>query len=271
MADKYIPNLPEKDALTATDIFAVDDNTQTYKVTLAKLISSIPGVTGVAANNTGDGILVTMRGQQQPIEIIPHDDSKQNVLTFDAVPTEGSENPVYSGGVYAAAKSILESLAQEASTARDNENALARDIVTALKDIAPYEETDVASQEYTVGRLLIRNNLVLYKVKVAIAPNTSIKPSGQDANVEVATIEDMLHLVKSIEEGGTGATTAAGARTNLGLGTAAEKNFTTSVSENDTDLPTGDAVFTAVKAVQDALDDLGLYIDSAGYLCQRIS
>lgn len=55
------------------------------------------------------------------------------------------------------------------------------------------------------------------------------------------------------------------------LGTAAAKNSTNSVTENSTDLVESGATYAAVKAVQDALDNLGLYIDSAGYLCQRIS
>lgn len=55
------------------------------------------------------------------------------------------------------------------------------------------------------------------------------------------------------------------------LGSAAAKNSTDTVSQNNTNLVESGAVYTAVKAVQDALDNLGLYIDSAGYLCQRIS
>lgn len=55
------------------------------------------------------------------------------------------------------------------------------------------------------------------------------------------------------------------------LGTAAAKNSTDTVSQNNTNLVESGAVYTAVKTLQDALDNLGLYIDSAGYLCQRIS
>lgn len=37
---------------------------------------------------------------QFPSKYIPHDSTKQNVLTFDNVPTQNSSNPVKSGGVY---------------------------------------------------------------------------------------------------------------------------------------------------------------------------
>ena len=269
MADKTIPELTEKESLVSTDVFAVDDGTQSYKVALSTLILAIPGVTGIALNNTGDGFVVSFR-TRQPVEIITHDSTKQNVLTFDDTPTEGSTNPVKSGGVYSSVAAVAGNLTAEASTARTNEGTLAGNILTALQNLAPYEATDVASQEYTVGRLLIRNNLVLYKVTNTIPSNTSIKPSGLDANVEVATIEDIIHLTKPISEGGTGATTAADARDNLGLGTAAVKDVAAGVIEDDTDLPTSGDVYTAVKSVQDALDNFGFYIDSVGYICQEI-
>lgn len=52
-----------------------------------------------------------------------------------------------------------------------------------------------------------------------------------------------------ITEGGTGATTAAQARTNLGLGDAAVKGVSTTVSSGNTDLITSGAVYSALSTL----------------------
>lgn len=49
-----------------------------------------------------------------------------------------------------------------------------------------------------------------------------------------------------LSKGGTGATTAASARTNLGLGTAATKGVATAVASGNTNLVTSGAVYTAI-------------------------
>ena len=59
------------------------------------------------------------------------------------------------------------------------------------------------------------------------------------------SIEGTLPLSK----GGTGATTAAGARTNLGLGTAATKGVATAVASGNTNLVTSGAVYNAINSL----------------------
>lgn len=56
--------------------------------------------------------------------------------------------------------------------------------------------------------------------------------------------------------GGTGATDAPGARTNLGLGSAAVKNVAASISNTDTGLPTAALVSQSISAVNDNLSGL---------------
>lgn len=53
-----------------------------------------------------------------------------------------------------------------------------------------------------------------------------------------------------LAKGGTGASDASGARTNLGLGTAAVKASTSSVTQNSTDLVESGAVYTALEPVK---------------------
>lgn len=60
-----------------------------------------------------------------------------------------------------------------------------------------------------------------------------------------------IEVPVTIANGGTGATTAAGARANLGLGDAAVKNVTTSVSSGDTNLITSGGVYTALSDKMD--------------------
>jgi len=267
MADKTIPQLEPKTTISATDLIPVDDNTQTYKMTFANFLRAIPGVTSIALNQDESGIVITLR-DGSTTTLVTHDPNKQNKLTFDSVPQQSSQNPVYSGGVYAADVAVAQLVADEAQTARQAENALGQVIAEMLGDLAEFEENNIASKTYHENDLVVLNDGKLYKATSEIQTNTQLVP---DSNVERTTVEEVFHRVKPVTEGGTGAETQSGARLNLGLGGAATKNVADTVTENDAKLPTGGAVYTAIKAVADRLNDLGLYVDSEGYVCQSIN
>lgn len=132
---KTIDQLPTKDTLNNGDFIPVDDGEQTYKVLFSTIIASVPGVTGIALSEDGQSIVVTIRGQQNPVTITTHDNTKQNVLNFDPQPTENSNNPVKSGGVYAADAALANAILLEAQTARASENALQGRMYTAEGNI----------------------------------------------------------------------------------------------------------------------------------------
>ena len=68
-------------------------------------------------------------------------------------------------------------------------------------------------------------------------------PNGQSYDLKVYV--DHISGTLPITKGGTGAITSTTARTNLGLGSAATYNASTSVG-NDANLPTGAAIKTYV-------------------------
>lgn len=72
--------------------------------------------------------------------------------------------------------------------------------------------------------------------------NASLVTSG----AVYTAINEVKETITPISKGGTGATTAAAARTNLGLGTAATKGVATAVSNGNTNLVTSGAVYSAI-------------------------
>ena len=133
---KTIDQLPTKDTLNNGDFIPVDDGEQTYKVLFSTIIASVPGLTGIALSQDGQSIVVTIRGQQNPVTITTHDNTKQNVLSFDNEPTQSSANPVKSGGVYAADAALANAIQLEAQTARESEGALQGRMTTAEGNIS---------------------------------------------------------------------------------------------------------------------------------------
>ena len=73
-----------------------------------------------------DGSLVITLTNWNTFTATPHDPTKQDVLTFDDVPTQGSDNPVKSGGIYTA-------LDGKAAASHTHTTDAVTDLVTATK------------------------------------------------------------------------------------------------------------------------------------------
>lgn len=131
---KTIDQLPSKETLSNNDMFPVDDGEQTYKILFSKFLEAIPGVVSVTQSQDGQSIVVQPR-TGNPVTITIHDNTKQNVLTFDNAPTQNSSNPVKSSGIYTADQALASAINEEAQTARETEAALAGRLNTAEGNI----------------------------------------------------------------------------------------------------------------------------------------
>ena len=101
------------------------------------------------------------------------------------------------------------------------------------------------------GETVVRNVVQMTRAEYdLITPVEGVIYEITDETVTPAVVETV-----PIAQGGTGATTAAAARTNLGLGTAATKDSTTSVTDGGTGLPTSGAVYSAIDDVRTDLSD----------------
>lgn len=144
---KTIDQLPSKETLSNNDMFPVDDGEQTYKILFSKFLEAIPGVVSVTQSQDGQSIVVQPR-TGNPVTITIHDNTKQNVLTFDNTPTQNSSNPVKSSGIYTADQALASAINEEAQTARETEAALAGRLNTAEGNITALD-TAVAGKMTT--------------------------------------------------------------------------------------------------------------------------
>ena len=147
---KTIDQLPSKETLSNNDMFPVDDGEQTYKILFSKFLEAIPGVVSVTQSQDGQSIVVQPR-TGNPVTITIHDNTKQNVLTFDNTPTQNSSNPVKSSGIYTADQALASAINEEAQTARETEAALAGRLNTAegyIQSLGTASGTNIAMAVY---------------------------------------------------------------------------------------------------------------------------
>lgn len=224
---KTIDQLPTKSSILGTDYIPIDDGTQSYKATWAALLA----LTGGIASVTASGNTLTITTMDGTIySFTPSDSSKQDVLTFDAVPTNGSQNPVTSDGVYDAVHDVSTALASEASTARAAEEANARAITVLNGDastegsventVAAYITELIAGAPASLDTLKEIADWIINHAQDAAAMNSAIQQNTRDIAAEV-----------------TRATAAEGAN---------------------------------AAALQAYKDLLGLTVDEDGYICQTI-
>ena len=136
--------------------FAVAPTTDQYRVVVYKpgqAVNSVNGQTGDVVLTKGDlslGNVDNTADLDKPISTAVQAalDQKQNALTFDSVPTDGSTNPVGSNGLYDA----LEALQTEVDTkvdAEEGKGLSSNDFTDALKakldSIEPSGEVNVQS------------------------------------------------------------------------------------------------------------------------------
>lgn len=200
---------------------------------------------------------------------------KQNALTFDNTPVQNSDNPVKSGGVYSALAGKVDTVSGKGLSTEDyttsEKNKLSGIADNANNYVHPTESgykhipsggssgkilgwsTDgTAAWVDPTGSSGAVNTVYVGTVEYPPDSNGKVTlPSSLPANGGTAS---NVSGTVAIANGGTGATSASSARSNLGLGSAATKSTTTSVTSGSSSLVTSGGVYSALSPYQTVLD-----------------
>ena len=226
-SEKTIDQLPTKSSILGTDYIPIDDGTQSYKTTWAALVALTGGIASCVAS--GNTLTITTMGGQI-YTFTPSDSSKQDVLTFDSVPTDGSSNPVTSDGVYDAVHDVSTALAGEVSRATAAEEANA----TAIGVLNGSESTEGS----------VKNTVAEYITELIAGAPASLDTLKEIADWIINHAEDAAAMNSQIQEN----TRAI----------AAEKTRAEGAESAN------------ANALQAYKDLLGLTVDEEGYICQTI-
>lgn len=102
MAVKYISELTSVSVINDTDVLVIDDGDHNYKIAWAALKLLLGTVSAFAADPDQEsypGRLKITLANGTVLRAYCPDPAKQDKLTFDDAPTEGSNNPVKSNGI----------------------------------------------------------------------------------------------------------------------------------------------------------------------------
>ena len=215
MAQKTIDQFPAADSVASSDLLLVETQSGTKKATKAQIAPTLDSTPTSGSNNgvTSGGVYTALSG-------------KQGTLTFDSAPTSGSTNPVTSGGVHTALSGKQNSLTFDSTPTSGSSNPVTSGgVYSALS-----------------GK---QNTLTFDSTPTANSSNPVTSGGVHTALSGKVNTSDTI----AVAHGGTGATTAANARTNLGLGSAATLSSTSSVTSGGTSLPTAGAVYSYTKQV----------------------
>ena len=250
MATKTITELSAVNNLSETDVFVIDDGAHNYKISWSTLKALLGTVASMTVDNTAGTITLTL-SNGSTITVTPHDPTKQDTMTFDNIPTANSNNPVKSGGVKAALDDKLDKTSYVRFTGASEIAAGTDGFVPApaagnpryLSSEGVWNEPDSAPTQNSVK--LITSDAVYAALQAltldAATKITGILPVGHGgsglnaspsllvnlasaaaANVMQASPRPGVTGILQIENGGTKAATAAGARTNLEVYSKAE-------------------------------------------------
>ncbi len=189
---KTIDQLPRKATVTGNDIFPIDDGVQSYGLLFSALLAAIPGLTGAALTQDQTGIVFTFR-DGTTTTLTTHDSTKQNTLTFDNVPTQGSTNPVKSGGVYASVSAVASALSEETQRAVEAEGSIATAAQNAA-NAASAAQTSANSAASAASAAQSTANAANTAAGNAATAVANEKTRAEDAEASLATSINNLGL-----------------------------------------------------------------------------
>lgn len=189
---KTIDQLPRKATVAGNDIFPIDDGVQSYGLLFSALLAAIPGLTGAALTQDQAGIVFTFR-DGTTTTLTTHDSTKQNTLTFDNVPTQGSTNPVKSGGVYASVSAVASALSEETQRATEAEGSIATAAQNAA-NAASAAQTSANSAASAASAAQSTANAANTAAGNAATAVANEKTRAEDAEASLATSINNLGL-----------------------------------------------------------------------------
>ena len=263
MSVKNISELTLTNSIADNDLLVIDDGSRNYCIKWSTLKAALATVSSFTVNNTAGTITITLSTGVE-LTVTPHDPTKQDVLTFDSTPTQNSDNPVKSGGVFAALLTKLNSTDYVNFTGATDQAAGAAGKVPApaaggsryLASTGNWETPDSTPTQNSAKLITsdaVYNALTAYLQKTGDGSDVTVAFTQASTRTNLSTGEKLSVLFGKVK------------KWFADLGTAAFRSATSSITQNSTDLVESGAVHTGLASKVDYSDISDEYDPTATY------